>query len=379
MVAFVAPNKSNAMTLMLSNEDVEQLLTMENCMEALEYAYGEIGRDQAVMGPVIRVISPVTASSAPRPDGRQLYYAYSAMAAALPGWDVAANRQDSDLLDYQPSPTGVRLVRIPASPGERYCGFILLHRVSTGELLAVIQDGFLQKTRVGGLAGVAAKYLARKDADALAVIGSGWQASAQVEAHCAARPSIREVRVYSPNAKRREAFAGEMARKVKANVVAVATAEAAVRGAAIVATATNSVEPVLFERWLEPGMFITFVKEIEFEDAVYARCDLLTGNRRGPIWSRYVVGGSQTIVEQGREIWYRWSEQQWKSVRLLGRIVAGLEPGRTSDKQIIAFMNQGEGLQFAAVGRKLYDLARERGLGVTAPLEWFHQDKKYIP
>ena len=79
------------------------------------------------------------------------------------------------------------------------------------------------------------------------------------------------------------------------------------------------------------------------------------------------------------EIWYRWSQQQWKAVRLLGRVVAGREPGRSDDKQIIAFMNQGEGMQFAAVGRKLYDLARERGLGVSAPLEWFHQDKKYIP
>jgi alanine dehydrogenase len=366
-------------TLILSNEDVEKLLTMENCMDALEYAYGELGRDQAVMGPVIRVISPVTASDAPRPGGRQLFYAYASMAAALPGWDVAANRQDSDLLDYQPTATGVRLVRIPASPGATYCGFILLHRVSTGELLAVIQDGFMQKTRVGGLAGVASKYLARKDADILAVIGSGWQATAQVEAHCRARPSIHEVRVYSPNEKRREAFAIEMASKVKAEVKTVASAEAAVRGAAIVATATNSIEPVLFASWLEPGMFITSVKELEFEDEVYARCDLLTGNRRGPTWSRYVVGGSQTIVEQGREIWYRWSQQQWKAVRLLGRVVAGRDPGRSDDNQIIAFMNQGEGMQFAAVGRKLYDLARERGLGVRAPLEWFHQDKKYIP
>lgn len=237
----------------------------------------------------------------------------------------------------------------------------------------------MQKTRVGGLAGVASKYLARKDADILAVIGSGWQATAQVEAHCRARPSIREVRVYSPNEKRREAFAIEMASKVKAKVKAVASAEAAVRGAAIVATATNSIEPVLLASWLEPGMFITSVKELEFEDEVYARCDLLTGNRRGPTWSRYVVGGSQTIVEQGREIWYRWSQQQWKAVRLLGRVIAGREPGRSDDKQIIAFMNQGEGMQFAAVGRKLYDLARERGLGVSAPLEWFHQDKKYIP
>ena len=366
------------MTLILSNEDIEKLLSMENCMDALEYAYGELGRDQAVMGPVIRVISPVTVGQSHR-DGRQLYYAYSAMAAVLPGWDVAANRQDFDLLDYEPTATGVRLTRIPASPGERFCGMVLLHKVSTGELLAVIHDGFMQKTRVGGLAGVATKYLARKDADVLAVIGSGWQATAQVEAHCHARPSIREVRVYSPNARRREAFAAEMAGKVKAQVKAVASGAAAVRGASIVATATNSIEPVLFSSWLDPGTFITSVKEVEFEDAVYERCDLITANRRGPIWARYVVGGSQTIVEQGREIWYRWTQEKWKSVRLLGRIVAGREPGRTDDKQIIAFMNQGEGLQFAAVGQMLYDLACKRGLGVNAPTEFFHQDKKYIP
>jgi alanine dehydrogenase len=217
------------MTLILSNQDVEKLLTMENCMDALEYAYGELGRDQAVMGPVIRVISPVTAGATPHDGARQRFYAYASMAAALPGWDVAANRQDSDLLEYEPTATGVRLVRIPASPGETFCGFILLHRISTGELLAVIQDGFMQKTRVGGLAGVASKYLARKDADVLAVIGSGWQATAQVEAHCLARP-IREVRVYSPNAQRCEAFAMSMATKVSARVRAVSSAEAAVRG-----------------------------------------------------------------------------------------------------------------------------------------------------
>jgi ornithine cyclodeaminase/alanine dehydrogenase-like protein (mu-crystallin family) len=170
-----------------------------------------------------------------------------------------------------------------------------------------------------------------------------------------------------------------MAGKVKAKVVAVASGEAAVRGASIVATATNSIEPVLFERWLDPGTFITSVKEIEFEDAVYKRCDLLTCNRRGPIWQRYVVGGSQTIVEQGREIWYRWTPEQWKSVRYLGRIVAGREEGRTDDKQVIAFMNQGEGLQFAAVGQMLYDLAKKRGLGIEIPAEYFHQDKQYIP
>jgi ornithine cyclodeaminase/alanine dehydrogenase-like protein (mu-crystallin family) len=366
--------------LILTNSDVEKLLTMDLCMEALEYAYGELGRDNAVMGPVQRIMAPAENAVVPgqRENGSSFFYAYSAMAAALPGWDVAANRQDSDLLRYVATSSGHRLIRVPAAPGERFCGFVLLHRVSTGELLAVIHDGFLQKTRVGGLAGVAAKYLARKDAAVLAVIGSGWQASAQVEAHCLARP-IREVRVYSPTRRHREAFAAEMARKVRVKVVSVDSAEAAVGGAAIVATATNSIEPVLRAAWLEPGMFITSVKEVEFEPEVYERCDLLVANRRGPIWSRHVVGGAEAIPEHGREIWYRWTQEEWEAVRLLGAVVAGRAPGRTSESEIIAFMNQGEGLQFAAVGRRLYDLALERGLGAKAPHEWFHQDKQYIP
>lgn len=53
--------------------------------------------------------------------------------------------------------------------------------------------------------------------------------------------------------------------------------------------------------------------------------------------------------------------------------------GRTDDKQIIAFINQGEGMQFAAVGCMLYDLARKLAMGASAPSEWFHQDKRYIP
>lgn len=366
------------MPLILTNSDVEKLLTMDLCMEALDYAYAELGRDNAAMGPVLRVIAPVKDSVVPRQrdDGSSLFYAYSAMAGVLPGWDVACNRQDSQFLHYVTTSSGARLIQVPASPGETFCGFVLLHRVSTGELLAVIHDGFLQKTRVGGLAGVAAKYLARKDAEVLAGIGTGWQASAQVEAHCLARP-IREVRVYSPSRQHRKTFAAEMTRKVRARVISVDSAEAGVRGAAIVATATNSLKPVLRASWLEPGMFITSVKELEFEPEVYKRCDLLVANRRGPMWSRHVVGGAETIPEHGDEIWYHWTHEEWEAVRLLGPVVAGRAPGRTSESEIIAFMNQGEGLQFAAVGRRLYDVALERGVGVKAPFEWFHQDKQY--
>lgn len=368
------------MTIILDNYAVQELLTMSDCIDVLEKSQNELGHDRAVMGPVHRVLSPIEPSKISRtlPEGSRPFYSFSSMAAVIPEWDVAAVRQDSDLINYFETEDGLRSARIPAAPGNRFCGFVLLHRASTGELLAVIHDGFLQKTRVGGLAGVAARHLAREDSTVLAVLGSGWQASAQVEAHCLVR-DIRTIRVFSPNPERRHAFAARMASQVGISVEPAGSGREAVRDADIVATATNSLNPVVQGNWLEPGMFLTNVKEVEFHDDVYERCDVLTANRRGPIWNRYVMGGVEAIAEHGQEIWYRWTEQQWEQVRLLGEIVAGRIPGRTSLSQTIAFMNQGEGLQFAAVGSFLYDEARRRGVGTQVSNELFHQGEEFIP
>src|SRR5487761_1804017 len=105
-----------AMTLLLTNDTIEQLLTMQLCMDALDYAQCELGSGRAVMGPVIRVLAPIDPSTVPgNVPGKPLHYAYSAMAAVLPGWDVAADRKDSDLICYVSTASGPRQVRIPAS------------------------------------------------------------------------------------------------------------------------------------------------------------------------------------------------------------------------------------------------------------------------
>ena len=71
------------MPLILTNPDVEKLLTMKLCMDALDYAYGELGRDNAAMGPVIRVAAPLE-SGTESSDGSKFFYHYSAMAGVLP-------------------------------------------------------------------------------------------------------------------------------------------------------------------------------------------------------------------------------------------------------------------------------------------------------
>ena len=66
-------------------------------------------------------------------------------------------------------------------------------------------------------------------------------------------------------------------------------------------------------------------------------------------------------------------------VPILGDVVSGKHPGRTSDDQIVGLIIGGDGVQFTAVGARIYKLCKERGLGVDLPRELFLQDEKYIP
>ena len=96
--------------------------------------------------------------------------------------------------------------------------------------------------------------------------------------------------------------------------------------------------------------------------------------RPGTLCSRRVADHRRA----GREIWYRWSQQQWKAVRCLD---ASSPDGswRTNDKQIIAFMNQGKGCTSPPSAASSMTSRASDAWGVNAPLEWFHQDKKYVP
>ena len=131
---------------------------------------------------------------------------------------------------------------------------VLLYDAETAKPLAYVEANNLSLIRTGAASGYAAELLSNPAAEILGVIGSGFQARAQVEAILAARP-IKEVRVWSRNPDNVARFVGE--HQAKGNsCVAAADAEAAVRGAHIVVTATNSKDPVLAADWIAPGTFV---------------------------------------------------------------------------------------------------------------------------
>jgi ornithine cyclodeaminase/alanine dehydrogenase-like protein (mu-crystallin family) len=124
--------------------------------------------------------------------------------------------------------------------------FFYLFDSETARPLAVFEANYLGQIRTGAASGYATDLLAAPEAATLAVIGSGFQAQSQIDAIRCVR-DIKEIRVWSRSEAKREAFA-------KSNGATVAaSAEAAVRGADIVVTATPSKDPVIEDSWIEAG------------------------------------------------------------------------------------------------------------------------------
>jgi ornithine cyclodeaminase/alanine dehydrogenase-like protein (mu-crystallin family) len=127
--------------------------------------------------------------------------------------------------------------------------YFVLYDAKTAQPLAMLEANHLGQIRTGAASGYATDLLADPQAETLGIIGSGFQARTQLDAIRAVRP-IKTVRVWSRSEEKRRAFAEE------SSVIAVDSAEQAVRGARIVVTATNSKDPVLESSWIEPGTMI---------------------------------------------------------------------------------------------------------------------------
>src|SRR5262249_61386705 len=128
---------------------------------------------------------------------------------------------------WGPAGGGIRREKLPMMRGNRLLGIVLLLSSANGELVAIMNDGVLQRMRVGGASGVATKYLARRDAETVGLIGSGWQAGSQVMAGWETR-GIKKIKVFSPNREKRDKFASEKRKTVGGENPAVKSIQEAV-------------------------------------------------------------------------------------------------------------------------------------------------------
>lgn len=316
--------------LYLTEDDVRQLLTMDLALEAVEAGLRKIALDEAHLIPRQRVVTD-----------HAVLHSMGAAAKSL----------------------GYMGTKVYSTTRKGHAQFLIsLFDGKTGHLLALLQADYLGQVRTGAASGVATRLMARSDAAELGVIGSGKQARTQVEAICQVR-SIRRVSVFSPNASNREQFATEMSSRLKVEVVAVPSAEQAVRDKAIVVTATNSREPVLKGEWLASGTHVNAIGSnmlgrSELDVETFRRCaDIIVDSKDQ---ARSEAGDFQQAIEEGA--------LQWSSIRELGMVLLGRQSVRERPEDITLFKSLGIAIEDIAVAGRVFEKARSAGRGQV--LSW---------
>jgi len=367
------------MTLLISNEETAELLTMPATIAALEASYQGLVEGQGVCRPRIDVELP-----SGHPDR---LYRWGTMEGG--GSRYFAIRMKSDIAYWQERGGHVSREKYCVRPG-RFCGLIFLFSTEDGAPLAILNDGVVQQMRVGADSGIGVKHLARRDGRVVGMLGSGGMARSHMDAFLTVRPRIERLQVFSPTVANRERFAAEMADKYGIEAVAVDAPDKIYVGADIVAALTDAVAPVLDGDLLEPGTHVVNIGAGGVPDRrtierceVYLRFGDAPAPRRHPElklsdeYLSYTAPAAMAVLSGKRGD--RREEAHGvlapEKIVTLADIASGAHPGRTSAGQI-TYSERGnlQGAQFWAVASVVYEAARERGLGRELPTEWFLQD-----
>lgn len=154
-----------------------------------------------------------------------------------------------------PEGLGQKIVTFYPKNAERglptHMATIFLADPETGAPLAVMDGRLITEMRTAAVSAVATKLLASPQAKILAILGSGVQARSHIEALRLVR-NFEETRVWSPTQSNAERFAKEVGAEAMA-------AEAAVRDADVVVTATSSKMSILRGAWLKAGCHVNAV------------------------------------------------------------------------------------------------------------------------
>jgi ornithine cyclodeaminase len=316
------------MALYLKEEEVGSVLDMPMALDAVEGVMAAHGRGETIDFPRQRVRLPESITHL--------------LQGAVPS-------------------TGFTGFKVYTSAGGRTRFWVHLFDAVNGDPVAVLEADRLGMMRTGAAGGVAARWLARRDARVAGVFGAGWQAQGQILALCLARP-IERVKVFARNSGKLAAFCAQMSAATGREIVQAASAEEAVRGSDVLVTITTSPKPLFDAQWLEPGTHVTAagsnsLARQEIPEQAVRRSDVICVDSREV--AQREAGDLMPLLEKGRTQPGRWVE--------LGEVVAGIRPGRTGEAQITLFESQGMAIQDIALAARVLARAQERGLGTALP------------
>lgn len=317
------------MTILITEQDVEQILSIEAAIPVAEEAFRMAGEGSAHNPPRFRM--PF--------DGGFLQFGPAALRdKKVMGCKLWANFDS----------------RLRSTPRQVWN---FLFSTETRDLLAVVQAYTIGRFRTSAVTAVAVKHLSPGDASSVGMYGAGRQAETQLAAVCAVRP-IQTARIYCRTPNNRESFCRKMSERLGIDVIPVGAPEQAARDADIVITITNTETPVLFGDWLvRPGLVVgagaNHWYEREIDEKVVSMAKLIVVDEK-----------EQAKVEGGDLLWpIARGLLTWDQVEEMGDIVTGRVRVPDFRRNTILFESYGTGIHDLAISAKAYELAKARGVG----------------
>ncbi len=325
------------MTLILNRDDVISVLDMKDCMDAVENAFAELARGTAVL--------PLRTSITP-PDGLSLYMpAYLKESGALACKVVTV---------YKNNPSKFNMPVV--------IGKVLLQDPATGDVICIMDGGYLTAVRTGAASGVATKYLAREGSIQVAgIFGTGVQARMQLWAVSEAR-EIAKALVYDISDEAANKFVKEMTEKLSIEIIK-ANSPDEVLEADIICAATSSSTPIFDGSKVKPGTHINGIgshtpNARELDSTIVKRSKFIGDSKE----ACFNEAGDIMIPLQNGEI------EKSHFYAELGEIITGRKKGRESLDEITLFKSNGLAIQDVATAKLIYDKAVSAGIGTEVQI-----------
>lgn len=235
---------------------------------------------------------------------------------------------------------------------------------SSGELVALVVDGYAEQLLVGAHVGVATRHLAREESRSVGLIGSGGLAGPCLEAVCATRP-IECVKVYSPTARHRQEFVREWRERLNVDVHVSASAREACDGVDIVTLATSAharqprTDAVIYNEWIGPGTHVNSITSYEVDRALHLRARVVPA-------STVYLRDHGIPMEPTTSLLRRGEIPPGNLSPDLIEIVGRSLRVRREPSDVTLYVGPSIGFQHAAINRLVLDKARDHGVG----LEW---------
>jgi alanine dehydrogenase len=319
-------------TLLLNRSDVQELLSLTECIDAVEKVFRWQGEGKIPAPGIFGV----------RTQNGGLHVKTACLSGAK---SYIAAKLNTNF------PENYARLGLPTIQG-----VVVLYAAENGRALAVLDSIEITIKRTAATTAVAAKYLARKNSSAATICGCGAQGRAQLRALCLVLP-LRNAYAFDVDSNASLRFAAEVSRELEIDIEPARSLPDAIQGSDVVVTCTPTTEFFVHKEDIAPGTFIAAVgaddsHKQEIDPALIASAKVVADS----LEQSCTIGDTHHAIEKGL--------MQKESVHAeLAEVVAGKKSGRTSETEIIVFDSTGVAIEDAAAATLAYEKALTAGLG----------------